>query len=352
MKVLLLSPDYNFDCPMGGMGELTRHLSSVVDICRYPFNDTQIGNLDTLNYSVYSQTAIISHALMNHSKPDVVHSFDWSTCLAGVELSRAWKVPMVYSIQLSYPYMLKDMNLKPSCELQMEVEGMAMMYATKIVQVSHDYANYHNKFFLEKTSVIHNPVEITTPTEFSPHVSKNKRTLLYIGRAAKMKGIDLITKCSIPENVEILFAVGQLGTDGNCYESILKYCQDNERAHFLGHMLGQEKVNLLHSVDGVLMPSIHEPFGIVAAEAMAAKKPLITTGTNGIKEFVPVAFWCDKTVESLQKAINDFAVEPEENLINAGEIGFEKAKEMTVDKFISDYMAVYEDSLKRYHNSV
>lgn len=352
MRVLLLSPDYNFDCPMGGMGELTRHLSKVVDICRYPIHHSPIGNLDTLNYTIYSQTSIISYALMNHSKPDVVHSFDWSTCLAGIELSRAWNIPLVYSIQLSYPYMLRDMGLENDCKLQEEVEAMALMHATKVVQVSHDYAMYHNKFFLNKTTVIHNPVEITTPTKFSPHVSREKRTLLYIGRAAEMKGIKLITKCTIPENVEILFAAGQLGTDSGCYGAISQYCQDNERAHFLGHMLGQEKINLLHSVDGVLMPSLHEPFGIVAAEAMAAKKPLITTGANGIKEFVPIAFWCDKTQGSLQKAINDFAVEPEENLIKAGELGFEKAKEMTVEKFISEYMSVYEDSLKVHNNSV
>lgn len=352
MKILLLSPDYNFDHPMGGMGELTRHLSKVVDICKYSPPRSPMGDVNPLNYTIYSQTSIISHALLNHKKPDVVHAFDWSTALAGMELSRAWNVPLVYSIQLCYSYMMYDMGLKNNCPLQEEVEISAMMHATKIVQVSHDYAQYYNSFFLNKTSVVYNPVEITKPTELSPHISPDKRSLLFIGRAAMMKGVTLITKCTIPENLEILFAVSDLGGDGDCYEEILKYCRDNDRAKFLGHILGQEKINLLHSVDGVLMPSVHEPFGIVAAEAMAAKKPLITTGVNGLKEFVPIAFWCDKTVESLQKAINEFSVAPKEQLAMAGNMGFEKAKTMTVDKFISDYMSVYEDSLKRYHNSV
>lgn len=45
--------------------------------------------------------------------------------------------------------------------------------------------------------------------------------------------------------------------------------------------------SLLAAVDIVAMPSWAEPFGLVAAEAMAMGKPLVTTHSGGVPEFVP-----------------------------------------------------------------
>ena len=39
-------------------------------------------------------------------------------------------------------------------------------------------------------------------------------------------------------------------------------------------------------MDAIVMPSMHEPFGIVALEALASECLLITTASGGIKEIV------------------------------------------------------------------
>ena len=57
----------------------------------------------------------------------------------------------------------------------------------------------------------------------------------------------------------------------------------------------------------VVVPSIHEPFGIVNLEVMAAGTPLLCSRTTGMAEVVPKdACWsCGTTSESISTAIAD-----------------------------------------------
>jgi glycosyltransferase involved in cell wall biosynthesis len=60
----------------------------------------------------------------------------------------------------------------------------------------------------------------------------------------------------------------------------------NEHISFLGKISNEDRDRLYHTVDMAVFPSIYEPFGIVALEAMAAECPVVVTQTGGLQEIV------------------------------------------------------------------
>ncbi len=60
-----------------------------------------------------------------------------------------------------------------------------------------------------------------------------------------------------------------------------------EHGTFLG-WIGDDVLHLLYRIaDVCVVPSIYEPFGLVALEAMASGCPCIVADTGGLREVVP-----------------------------------------------------------------
>ena len=56
--------------------------------------------------------------------------------------------------------------------------------------------------------------------------------------------------------------------------------------HLAGFVPDDELRDLLHRAGCVVIPSLYEPFGIVALEAMAAGAPVVVARTGGLAEIV------------------------------------------------------------------
>jgi glycosyltransferase involved in cell wall biosynthesis len=55
---------------------------------------------------------------------------------------------------------------------------------------------------------------------------------------------------------------------------------------FLGYVSDDDLKRLYRIADAVCIPSLYEPFGIVALEGMAANVPVVTSDTGGLRDFV------------------------------------------------------------------
>ncbi len=60
----------------------------------------------------------------------------------------------------------------------------------------------------------------------------------------------------------------------------------NDLVHLAGFVPDEDLRSLLHRAACVVIPSLYEPFGIVALEAMAAGAPTIVARTGGLAEIV------------------------------------------------------------------
>ena len=67
-------------------------------------------------------------------------------------------------------------------------------------------------------------------------------------------------------------------------DTLIDTLQLQDHVTFTGYQ--EDKSSYIASMDIILCPSDHEPFGLVAIEAMAHKKPVIASNVGGFKESI------------------------------------------------------------------
>jgi glycosyltransferase involved in cell wall biosynthesis len=142
----------------------------------------------------------------------------------------------------------------------------------------------------ERGRVVHNGVDIS---EFAgPHESAERPRpfVLAIGRHVRQKGFDVLIDAfaSLIEDKAFHWDLLIAG-DGPERERLIAQVHGRgltDRVDFVGRADRAMAVRLFRSAAAFALPSLHEPFGIVNLEAMAAGAPVVATRVGGVPEFV------------------------------------------------------------------
>lgn len=107
-------------------------------------------------------------------------------------------------------------------------------------------------------------------------------TVLFLSRIHYKKGPELLLEAaSRLKAQQIRGQVAFAGTGDESYVASLKQLAQRlgiaERVHFLGQVVGKEKLSLYQNADLFVLPTSQENFGLVLIEALACGTPLITT---------------------------------------------------------------------------
>lgn len=118
---------------------------------------------------------------------------------------------------------------------------------------------------------------------------------------------------------------------------------DTDNAYFIGYKSGQDKINLLNSVDAVIFPSIHEPFGIVGLEAMACKKVLIASNVNGMKDYLTNVNYinCGISLDTISNALKIFSEMNDYNRTEMGNIAYKSIQRFDWKNIANQYNQLY-----------
>lgn len=372
MKAQILIPD-QLKSPMGGMGEQARNLfSSFPDanyhfdiigspnceqytdgnISFYPIDDFVVasGKSDPIAKTLLSQSLFVQKG-MTLRKPDIIHAFDWSTFWAGMILSKHYDVPLVVTIQLSiakmndkiHPLQIENHSVASAIECQ------GLFSADKVIQVSENYASLFPHISKDKTTIIHNGVNLKEFEKFNKIElpGNRKYKLIYIGRYADMKNVDSLLKAEIPEDIDLIFIGSTRGGDTDIFDRMQTACKERDNLHYVGAKYGQEKVDYLCNADAVIVPSKHEPFGIVALEALASKSILLSSFVNGMGDFLheACAINCGTTPESISLALKKFTNLNQETKNFFIENGLEVCKKHQWGELAKKLCGVYDEVL-------
>ena len=112
--------------------------------------------------------------------------------------------------------------------------------------------------------------------------------VLFVGRLVHEKGVHLLVE-AIPRVLQAMGAKFVIVGEGPLKEQLSRRVQELgvAGATQITGFLDAETVRLLfQGADVCVIPSLYEPFGIVALEAMAAGAPVVTTGAGGLGEIV------------------------------------------------------------------
>jgi glycosyltransferase involved in cell wall biosynthesis len=112
-------------------------------------------------------------------------------------------------------------------------------------------------------------------------------------------------------------------TEAHYARRIQEFILANQLAHLVKVLPGlryddSDLVDAFHACDVFALPSVHEPFGIVALEAWSCGKPLVTSGVGGLRTLVEqrvngLSFDLKATnaAEEFASLLHDLACRPE-----------------------------------------
>ena len=231
---------------------------------------------------------------------DVVHGHDWLVASAGDHLANRFRAPFVVTIHATeYGRHQGYVDKHPQSYIH-EVERWMANRADRLITCS-AYMREHvaDIFGLEESriSVIPNGID---PSELVPvddldtlrarFAQPDERLVLLVGRLVYEKGFQLALE-ALPGLIERLGNVRFIiAGSGTAEQELRRQAHDlglDEHGTFLG-WIGDDVLHSLYRIaDLTVVPSIYEPFGLVALEAMASGCPCLVADTGGLREVVP-----------------------------------------------------------------
>jgi glycosyltransferase involved in cell wall biosynthesis len=214
---------------------------------------------------------------------DVVHVHDWFGTVGGIGLARRLHRPLVMTVH-STEY---DRSLGHPWGHILQREQVGIDGATRVIAVSrHLRQQLIDRYRARpsKVRVIYNAVR---PSERLERIDPEKRIVLYVGRLAVMKGVDTFLRAAarvVPSFPDVLFVIAGEGPEYERLVHLAARLGIGDRVMFLGKVTEEEREVLLSGSSVFVLPSVVEPFGIAALEAMAAGVPTIVSKTSGVAE--------------------------------------------------------------------
>jgi glycogen synthase len=115
-----------------------------------------------------------------------------------------------------------------------------------------------------------------------------EKIVLFVGRLVYEKGIHVLIN-SVPKILSKVNAKFIIVGSGYMKEQLLNIVRSMGLEHkvlFEGFMEEANLLQLQKCADVSVVPSLFEPFGIVALEAMAAQSPVVASDTGGLSEII------------------------------------------------------------------
>ena len=239
-------------------------------------------------------------ALTDRYDFDVIHGHDWLVARAAAALARAARRPYLTTVHATeYGRHQGWVDKHPQSYIH-GVERWMVRRAEGVVVCSH-YMQGHvaDVFGIDeaKIEVIPNGID---PLDLAPvddlaalrarFADPTEKLVLLIGRLVYEKGFQIALD-ALPRVIARLDGVRFLVAGSGTHEAELKAQARRlgleRHGSFLG-WIGDDVLRSLYRIaDLCVVPSIYEPFGLVALEAMASGCPCIVADTGGLREVVP-----------------------------------------------------------------
>ena len=249
-----------------------------------------------MNLNMQKETAALARKL--DIKIDVFHAHDWLVANAGIGLKHIFRKPLLVTVHSTE--MGRRDGLHTNTEKMIhETEAWLTYEAWKVICCS-DYMIQHVKWVFglptDKLAMVPNGVNTNVYDDVKNNLKdfrKNfalpeEKIVLYVGRLVYEKGIHVLINAApkILDKVDAKFIIVGSGYMKEQLLNIVKSMGLEHKVLFEGFLDEQTLLKLQRCADVSVVPSLFEPFGIVALEAMAAKSAIVVSDTGGLSEIV------------------------------------------------------------------
>jgi glycosyltransferase involved in cell wall biosynthesis len=283
-----------------------------------------------------------------------VHSIWTYPSYAGYKISKDFGVPLVVSVRgTMYKWAMNKSKYVKLVAMWL-YQRRILNYANKIhiTEIGEKEAMENIGIFNDKmlvpdgVSIGNKPDDLNKKILKSVEFNKNKRYIFFLGRIVPNKGVHfLLNSFKILKHkykdVEVI--IGGSFNDSS-------YCSSLEKidgVHFVG-MLNEFEKHTMFSISTLfVLPTVSENFGLVVAEAMSYKIPVITTTGAPWADILKfeAGWWVDLTEFNIFNAIDEALSLNSEELARKGKNGYALVQNFSWDKQALEMKKHYESIL-------
>ena len=260
----------------------------------HPAGSDFLAQTSTINAFLYGRAAAV---VATQEGPWLVHAHDWLVADAARRLKRDFELPILATVHATEHG--RNHGIHNDIQRRVhELEYQLSYEASHIIACSRFMAAQIREVFqtpADKIEVIPNGVDIPPLDAFdranfrSHYAGNNEKIALHVGRLVAEKGIDILLQ-AVPMTLEVVpeikFVIVGTGP-------ALQYARDyaaaqewGDKVFFTGFVSEEVRNRLYQVADVALFPSLYEPFGIVALEAMGFRVPVVASNTGGLVEVI------------------------------------------------------------------
>ncbi len=272
---------------------------------------------------------------------DVIHANDWVTGRAAIEIKKKTGKKLIATIHSTEYDRTAGKPWDRIAEEEKALIDNADIAVTVSMRLKEEIISLY-KADEKKINIIYNAIN----KDKFKGIKKNgeQKVVLYVGRLSVQKGIDNLIKAfkivSEKEDSALLYIVGEGPELPNLINLSIKL-NLADKVIFLGRV-PDEEIETLYSIANVfVMPSVSEPFGIVALEAIASNVPTIVSTQSGVSEIIrntlKVDFWDTEQMADLILGVLDYNQINKEISKNA----YRELENITWEKAAEKFIALY-----------
>jgi glycogen synthase len=236
----------------------------------------------------------VRHLTESH-EVDVVHAHDWMTFPAAFEFQRMTGAPVFLHVHAT-EYDRSGENVNHDV---FRIERNGFRRATHIFAVSRYTAGIVERFYgvpKSKISVIYNAPDDETFTPIAEAGGVRQQQVVFLGRLTFQKGPEYFLKAAaLVAKADPTARFVFCGT-GDMFDHLRHQAHRmgvEKVVHFAGFIEPAGVDEILVNSKVLVMPSVSEPFGLVALEAIRCGIPVILSKQSGVKEVLQRALQVD-----------------------------------------------------------
>ena len=264
--------------------EGVRVLSANVDLPWLPEDDL-IARTASANHHITSLVGALGQWT-----PEVVHAHDWTSSWSALSLASVYRVPLVATFHSTEGSRHGGVVPAGRSSSVHAIESWLALSATRVICTSRFMARETTDVFEllpEHVDLVPNGIDVGQ--WLVADVPRRDPSVLAWGRVQYEKGFQIlaqamaIVRSSLPG---VTCTIAGRGPYLPELQSQIDVEGVSDIVHLAGYVPDEQLRGLLQTSGCVVIPSLYEPFGIVALEALAAGAPTIVARTGGLSEIV------------------------------------------------------------------
>jgi 1,4-alpha-glucan branching enzyme len=221
---------------------------------------------------------------------DVLHGHDWLVSQVAQSLKARLQVPLVVTIHSTEVGRNLGVLAEPMKDLKQAIhfeECVLASVADRVITISQFMRREVQRLFgVDAVQIYSGTTTATAVERAEPSFSSEAPYFVFVGRLVREKGLQVAIEALSRMRHRVHLVVCGEGPMRPILSLLCGKWKVADRVHFLGRVSSSQRDALLRKSVAGLVPSLYEPFGLVALEIMAAEMPVVLSDTGGLSEIV------------------------------------------------------------------